>query len=50
MEPIIIYYVFILHHIAGDTGGGVKDWLNAILGKELAFQNIRIIYPTAPLR
>ncbi|XP_015179876.1 PREDICTED: lysophospholipase-like protein 1 [Polistes dominula] len=35
-------------HGSGDTGENVKTWIDAILGKELKFPHIKIIYPTAP--
>lgn len=35
---------------AGDTGKGVNDWVKALLGKELTFPHIQIVYPTAPLQ
>ncbi|XP_038667865.1 lysophospholipase-like protein 1 [Scyliorhinus canicula] len=37
-------------HGSGDTGQGIRAWIKDALKQELNFQNIRIIYPTAPLR
>ncbi|XP_005998463.1 lysophospholipase-like protein 1 [Latimeria chalumnae] len=37
-------------HGSGDTGQGVRSWIRDILKKELVFQHIKVIYPTAPSR
>ncbi|XP_078000913.1 lysophospholipase-like protein 1 [Glandiceps talaboti] len=37
-------------HGSGDTGDGVRAWLRELLGEDLAFPHIKIIYPTAPTR
>ncbi|KAG1936160.1 lysophospholipase-like protein 1 [Pimephales promelas] len=37
-------------HGSGDTGPGLLSWVADILGQNLAFENIRVIYPTAPSR
>ncbi|XP_017206834.3 lysophospholipase-like protein 1 isoform X1 [Danio rerio] len=37
-------------HGSGDTGPGLRSWVLDVLGQNLAFENIRVIYPTAPLR
>ncbi|KAI0239230.1 Lysophospholipase-like protein 1 [Lamellibrachia satsuma] len=56
LKPIVVQSAerhtasLIFLHGSGDTGDGIKAWLRAVLGKELVFRNIRIIYPTAPLR
>jgi len=34
----------------GDTGPGLLSWVADVLGQNLAFENIRVIYPTAPSR
>ncbi|GLV45629.1 uncharacterized protein CBL_02648 [Carabus blaptoides fortunei] len=40
----------IFFHGSGDTGKGIHDWVKALLGKELTFPHIQIVYPTAPLQ
>ncbi|CAL4098335.1 unnamed protein product, partial [Meganyctiphanes norvegica] len=35
-------------HGSGDTGHGIREWVGAVLGKELSFPHIKILYPTAP--
>ncbi|XP_014773447.1 lysophospholipase-like protein 1 isoform X1 [Octopus bimaculoides] len=37
-------------HGSGDTGQGIREWLQMVLGHELAFPHIRVVYPTAPAR
>ncbi|XP_051574038.1 lysophospholipase-like protein 1 [Myxocyprinus asiaticus] len=37
-------------HGSGDTGPGLLRWVCDVLGQNLAFENIRVIYPTAPAR
>lgn len=37
-------------HGSGDTASGIRDWVNAVVGKELNFSHIKIIYPSAPPR
>ncbi|XP_016389968.1 lysophospholipase-like protein 1 [Sinocyclocheilus rhinocerous] len=37
-------------HGSGDTGPGLRRWVYDVLGQNLAFENIRVIYPTAPAR
>ena len=34
---------------AGDTGPTYKEWVKLVLGKDMVFPHLRIIYPTAPL-
>lgn len=34
----------------GDTGQGVRAWMKQVLSQDLAFQHIKVIYPTAPAR
>uniref|UniRef100_T1JA26 palmitoyl-protein hydrolase n=1 Tax=Strigamia maritima TaxID=126957 RepID=T1JA26_STRMM len=41
---------FIFLHGSGDTGNGLRDWVRFILGQDLTFPHIKIIYPTAPER
>ncbi|KAK2183975.1 hypothetical protein NP493_288g01038 [Ridgeia piscesae] len=56
LKPIVVQSAerhtasLIFLHGSGDTGDGIKAWMRAILGKDLKFRHIRIIYPTAPLR
>ncbi|XP_019372012.1 PREDICTED: lysophospholipase-like protein 1 [Gavialis gangeticus] len=37
-------------HGSGDTGQGVRAWIKQVLSQDLAFQHIKVIYPTAPAR
>ncbi|XP_041106567.1 lysophospholipase-like protein 1 [Polyodon spathula] len=37
-------------HGSGDSGQGIRTWICDVLKQDLAFQHIRVIYPTAPLR
>ncbi|KYO43578.1 lysophospholipase-like protein 1 [Alligator mississippiensis] len=37
-------------HGSGDTGQGVRAWMKQVLSQDLAFQHIKVIYPTAPAR
>ncbi|KAK6463875.1 lysophospholipase-like protein 1 [Huso huso] len=37
-------------HGSGDSGQGIRTWVRDVLKQDLAFQHIRVIYPTAPLR
>ncbi|KAK7794336.1 hypothetical protein R5R35_011271 [Gryllus longicercus] len=37
-------------HGSGDTGQGVREWIKTLLGKDLTFPNLKLLYPTAPLR
>ncbi|ESO08045.1 hypothetical protein HELRODRAFT_75154, partial [Helobdella robusta] len=37
-------------HGSGDSGNGVKEWLDSLLNREFAFQHIKLIFPTAPER
>ncbi|XP_003216072.1 lysophospholipase-like protein 1 [Anolis carolinensis] len=37
-------------HGSGDSGPGVRDWIKQVLKKNLSFQHIKVIYPTAPAR
>ncbi|KFP22601.1 Lysophospholipase-like 1, partial [Egretta garzetta] len=34
----------------GDTGQGARTWIKQLLNQDMAFQHIRVIYPTAPAR
>lgn len=34
----------------GDTGQGARTWIKQILNQDMAFQHIKVIYPTAPAR
>lgn len=42
--------VVILLHGAGDTGPGVMDWANSVLGRQLDFPTAKLLYPSAPVR
>ncbi|XP_004480278.1 lysophospholipase-like protein 1 [Dasypus novemcinctus] len=37
-------------HGSGDTGQGLRKWIKQVSHQDLAFQHIKIIYPTAPSR
>ncbi|XP_059696993.1 lysophospholipase-like protein 1 isoform X2 [Haemorhous mexicanus] len=37
-------------HGSGDTGQGARAWIKQILNQDMAFQHIKVIYPTAPAR
>ncbi|KAM9613250.1 lysophospholipase-like protein 1 [Trichechus inunguis] len=37
-------------HGSGDSGQGLRKWIKQVLTQDLAFQHIKIIYPTAPSR
>nr|XP_004670166.1 lysophospholipase-like protein 1 [Jaculus jaculus] len=37
-------------HGSGDSGKGLRMWIKQVLNQDLAFQHIKIIYPTAPSR
>ncbi|XP_028326551.1 lysophospholipase-like protein 1 isoform X2 [Gouania willdenowi] len=37
-------------HGSGDTGQGLRTWVRDVMGGDLAFKHIRVIYPTAPAR
>ncbi|NXW40970.1 LYPL1 protein, partial [Nyctiprogne leucopyga] len=37
-------------HGSGDTGQGARTWIKQILNQDMAFQHIKVIYPTAPAR
>ncbi|XP_029449042.1 lysophospholipase-like protein 1 [Rhinatrema bivittatum] len=37
-------------HGSGDTGQGIREWIKQTLKKDLAFQHIKVVYPTAPVR
>lgn len=37
-------------HGSGDTGLGIKEWTKSVMGRDIAFPHIRVIYPTAPMR
>lgn len=39
-----------LHCGTGDTGQGARTWIKQILNQDMAFQHIKVIYPTAPAR
>lgn len=40
----------IFFHGSGDTGQGVREWIKFLLGKDISFPHLRILFPTAPLR
>jgi len=37
-------------HGSGDTGHGVKAWVEMLLGAKAAFPHLKMIFPTAPVR
>ncbi|XP_036931523.1 lysophospholipase-like protein 1 [Acanthopagrus latus] len=37
-------------HGSGDTGQGLRAWVRDVIVPDLAFNHIRVIYPTAPAR
>ncbi|KAK2854700.1 hypothetical protein Q7C36_006569 [Tachysurus vachellii] len=37
-------------HGSGDTGQGLRAWVRDVLTQDMAFEHIRVIYPTAPAR
>lgn len=37
-------------HGSGDSGDGVKDWLDSILNGNFEFPHIKVIFPSAPSR
>ncbi|XP_025904214.1 lysophospholipase-like protein 1 isoform X1 [Nothoprocta perdicaria] len=37
-------------HGSGDTGQGARAWIKQLLNQDMAFQHIKVIYPTAPAR
>ncbi|OXB77929.1 UNVERIFIED_CONTAM: hypothetical protein H355_015215, partial [Colinus virginianus] len=36
--------------VTGDTGQGARTWIKQILNQDMAFEHIKVIYPTAPAR
>lgn len=40
----------IFFHGSGDTGPNVLEWVRFLLGRDLEYPHIKIIYPTAPLQ
>ncbi|KAH8306131.1 hypothetical protein KR018_002153, partial [Drosophila ironensis] len=40
----------IFFHGSGDTGPNVMEWVRFLLGRDLEFPHIKILYPTAPLQ
>ncbi|XP_039968455.1 lysophospholipase-like protein 1 isoform X1 [Bactrocera tryoni] len=37
-------------HGSGDTGSNLAEWVRFILGRDMDFEHIKIIYPTAPVQ
>ncbi|XP_077013983.1 lysophospholipase-like protein 1 isoform X1 [Tamandua tetradactyla] len=37
-------------HGSGDSGQGLRNWIKQVSHQDLAFQHIKVIYPTAPSR
>lgn len=37
-------------HGSGDTGPNVNEWVRALLGRDMEFPHIKMIYPTAPMQ
>ncbi|XP_055847557.1 lysophospholipase-like protein 1 [Episyrphus balteatus] len=40
----------IFFHGSGDTGSNLVEWVRFLLGRDLDFPHIKLIYPTAPLQ
>jgi len=40
----------IFFHGSGDTGSNLIEWVRFLLGREMEFPHIKIVYPTAPLQ
>ncbi|KAK3593185.1 hypothetical protein CHS0354_039669 [Potamilus streckersoni] len=40
----------IFFHGSGDSGEGIKSWLQSVLGPEFSFPHLRVVFPTAPPR
>ncbi|XP_017130943.1 lysophospholipase-like protein 1 [Drosophila elegans] len=40
----------IFFHGSGDTGPNVLEWVRFLLGRDLEYPHIKILYPTAPLQ
>ncbi|KAH8311663.1 hypothetical protein KR044_007397, partial [Drosophila immigrans] len=40
----------IFFHGSGDTGPNLLEWVKFLLGRDLDFTHIKIVYPTAPLQ
>ncbi|XP_002073007.2 lysophospholipase-like protein 1 [Drosophila willistoni] len=40
----------IFFHGSGDTGPNVLEWVRFLLGRNMEFSHIKVIYPTAPLQ
>lgn len=36
--------------IEGDTGSNLVEWVRFLLGRDLKFEHIKVVYPTAPLQ
>lgn len=37
-------------YVSGDTGHGIKEWVEFLLGPKAAFPHLKILFPTAPVR
>lgn len=46
----IICWLYFNLKFAGDTGRGIRQWVKFLLGNDMAFNQIQVVYPTAPLR
>ncbi|XP_002016729.2 lysophospholipase-like protein 1 [Drosophila persimilis] len=40
----------IFFHGSGDTGPGILEWVRFLLGRNLEYPHIKIVYPTAPMQ
>lgn len=40
----------IFFHGSGDTGANLMEWIRFLLGRNLDFEHIKFVYPTAPLQ
>ncbi|XP_010214849.1 PREDICTED: lysophospholipase-like protein 1 [Tinamus guttatus] len=50
MEVSLLDIEYRCKHERGDTGQGARTWIKQILNQDMAFQHIKVIYPTAPAR
>lgn len=52
IKPLSGYHTgtVLFFHGSGDTGRGIRQWVKFLLGNDMAFNQIQVVYPTAPLR
>jgi phospholipase/carboxylesterase len=41
---------YTLFSCSGDTGNNFIEWVRFVLGKDMDFPHIKLIYPTAPVQ